>query len=153
HMILQCLHHLRVTHMSRPQHDESLGHHAALRIGNADDRTFGDRRMGEERVLDLYSRYIVAGRNDHVVGARLIPEIAVLVLDEGVTGDVPAFLDIVVLTRIVEIAAADGAFDGETARRAARNVPALLIDDLRPIARDRQAGRAGADFLFRRADE
>ena len=49
--------------------------------------------MLEQRRLDLEAGDVVARRDDHVVGARLEPEVAVLVHRERVAGDVPAVDD------------------------------------------------------------
>ena len=70
--------------------DEGLHLLAALLAGHADHRAFLHRRMGVERILHLGRGDIVAGRDDHVVGAGDVPEIALLVLAVGVAGDVPA---------------------------------------------------------------
>src|SRR3546814_3675342 len=75
---------------------------------------------------------VVAGRDNHVVGARLVPEIAVLVADIGVAGEVPAVLHIGGLAfRIVEIATAGGAAHRQPADRAGRHRIAALVDHAR----------------------
>src|SRR3546814_17910042 len=89
---------------------------------------------------------VVAGRDNHVVGARLVPEIAVLVADIGVAGEVPAVLHICGLAfRIVEIATAGGAAHPQPADRAGRPRiaalfgPACLADGQRQRTRDGEA--------------
>ena len=124
------------------QHHVGLHDLAALRVGRADHAAFGDGRMGEQRRLHLGPGDVVAGRDDHVVGARLVPEVAVLIQDEAVAGQVPAVLDVVRLARVVEIAAADRPAQREPADRAGRHVAAVLVDDLAPRSPGCPAGGA-----------
>ena len=134
------------------EHDEGLDPLAALFAGRADHRAFLHRRMGVERILHLGRGDIVARRDDHVVGAGEVPEIAVLVLAVGVAGDVPAVDDIIGLPLVVEIAAAGRALDREPAG-AVRHRPVVLVENRRDIAGHGLAGRAGADVLARGGDE
>ncbi len=62
--------------------------------GRADHAAFGDRRMRQQRGLHFRPGDVVARRDDHVVGARLIPEVAVGIHQVGVAGDVPAVLHV-----------------------------------------------------------
>ena len=47
--------------------------------GDRHDRGVGDRRVLDEAVLDLGRADPVAGGLEHVVGASLVPEVAVVV--------------------------------------------------------------------------
>src|SRR5690606_40438897 len=69
------------------------------------DAAFGNSRMREQHFFHFRPGDVVAGRDDHVVGARLIMEIAVLVLQVGIAGKVPAVLHILGLAVVGEVAA------------------------------------------------
>src|SRR3954453_18313738 len=75
-------------------------------VGDADDAALHDIRVRHQRLFDLGAGDVVARRDDHVVVAALVPEVAVLVPDEGVAGDVPAALDVRPLTIVGQVAAA-----------------------------------------------
>ncbi len=62
------------------------------RVRLADDAGLGDRRVLDQRALDLERPDEVARGVDHVVGAADEPEVAVRVLAGAVAGDVPAVL-------------------------------------------------------------
>src|SRR5215475_11723810 len=108
--------------------------------------------MSEKGRFDLGSRNIVAGRDDHVVGARLEPEIAVFVLMIRIASDIPAVLNILFLPRIGEVAAASGATHGEAAGGSARQVVASVVDQFGLIAGDRKAGGAGLHLVHGSTD-
>ena len=135
------------------RHDERLDDLAAHRVGHADHRAFGDRLVLEQRVLDLGTGDVVAARDDHVVGARLVVEVAVLVDQIGVAGQVPAVPHIVALALVGEVAAAGRPAHREPAGLARRQRPHLVVDHHRLIARDRPAGGAGPDRIARGRDE
>src|SRR5262249_50771198 len=103
--------------------------------------------------LHLRAGDVVAGRNDHVVGARLVPEIAVGIHEVGVAGDVPAVLHVLALALVGEIAAAGRPAHGEAADGVGRNLVALGVDHARLVAWHWLAGRARANLAFGRADE
>ena len=107
----------------------------ALGVRRRDDRALGDQRVLEQRGLDLEAGDVVARGDDHVVGARLEPEVAVGVHREGVAGQVPAVADVVRLARVVEVAAAGRPAHGEPADRARRQRPHVVVDDPRLVAR------------------
>ena len=68
------------------QHDDRAHDRAALVVGRGDDRRLGHRRVLDERRLDLERADPVAGGDDHVVGAALEVQEAVLVLGDAVAG-------------------------------------------------------------------
>ena len=137
-VILQRLGQRGVADVIRAQHHVGLHDLAAIRVGRADHAAFGDRRMREQRGFHLRAGDVVAGRDDHVVGARLIPEVAVRIHQVGVAGDVPAVLHVFALARVGEIAAAGRAAHREAADRAGRHFAAVLVDDARLIAGHRR---------------
>ena len=61
-------------------------------VREAHDAALDGRGMPQQGFLDLGAGDVVARRNDHVVVARLEAEVAVLVLDERVAGEVPPVL-------------------------------------------------------------
>ena len=152
-VFLQHLGQRLVAAIARTQHHVGLDDLAALVVGRADHAALGDRRMRQQGGLDLGTGDVVAGRNDHVVGARLVPEIAVGIHQIGVAGDVPAVLHVLALARVGEIAASGRSAHGQAADRAGRHLVAVVVDDARLVARHRPAGRAGADRVLGRADE
>src|ERR671932_96133 len=80
--------------------DERLDYLAPLVVGHADDGAFADGVVFHQRRLDLGAGDVVARGNDHVVGARLEPEVTVLVHLVRVAGDVPAVNYVLSLSRI-----------------------------------------------------
>src|SRR6185437_3686675 len=72
---------------TRAQHDPGFHRFGADRIGNADYGRQRDRRMLEQRVLDLGGTDAVAGGGDDVVLAAHVPEIAVLILPAEIAGE------------------------------------------------------------------
>ena len=126
---------------------------SALGVGRGDDAALGDRGMLEQHRLDLRPGDVVARRDDHVVGARLVPEEAVCIHEVGVAGDVPAVLDVFALALVGEIAAAGRTAHREPADRAGPNLAPALVDHLGFVAGHDPAGGAGTDVLLGRADE
>src|SRR5699024_623820 len=114
---------------------------------------------------------VVAGGDDHVVAAGLVPEVSVRVADVGVAGDVPAVLHVVGLPRVGQVAASGRPHHGEplghavhhrSAGLAAHHGPlahgvrhraAGIVDDRGPIARHGAAGRARPDIVVGGGDE
>src|SRR6201987_6447893 len=92
---------------------------AALLIGNADHRTFFDVWMRQQRRFDFRPGDIVAGRNDHIVGARRKMEIALVVLDKCVAGEIPPAAHIGILPLVGEITATGGTTNRKLADLAA----------------------------------
>ena len=68
------------------QHDDRADDRAALVVGRGHDRGLGDGRVRDERRLDLERADPVARGDDHVVGAALEVEAAVLVACDAVAG-------------------------------------------------------------------
>jgi hypothetical protein len=136
-----------------PQHHVSLYDHAAAGVGRADDGHLEHVRVAEQRLLDLGPGDVIARRDDHVVAARLEPEVAVGVADIGVAGDVPTVLHVAPLPAVGQVAAASRALDGEPSRRAVGHLRAVLVQDHRPVARHGPAGRAGPDVVVGGRDE
>src|SRR4029077_1574364 len=79
---------------SRAKDKDRLHDHPAIYVGHSDDGCLGDRRMTGQGLLALWARDVVAGRHDHVVGARLVMKVAVRVLRVHVARDVPAVPDV-----------------------------------------------------------
>ena len=131
-MVLQRPRHRGVAGHAGAQHDVGLDDLAALLVGAADHAAFGDRRVREQRRLDLRPGDVVAGRDDHVVGARLVPEVAVGIHQVGVAGDVPAVLHVFLLALVGEIAAAGRPAHREAADGAGRHHAAVVVDDRAP---------------------
>jgi hypothetical protein len=96
--------------------------------------------MREQRRFDFRSGDVVAGRDDHVVGARLVIEVAGGVHHVGVARHVPAALDILALARVGEIAAARRSPYSEAADCAGRQLAAGLVNDARLITGNDAAG-------------
>ena len=59
---------------------------APLRIGTGDNGAIGNRPVFHQYRLDFRAGNVVASGYDHVVGARLIPEIAIFIEQITVTG-------------------------------------------------------------------
>src|SRR5258708_8117926 len=114
---------------------------AAVGVGYADDGAFAYVDMCQQRRLDLRPRYVVAGRDDHVVRTRGEMEVARLVLHEGIAGEVPAVAHIGALACVGEVAAAGRAAHGQPADRAARPLVHVLVDDPGFVAAHPLAGR------------
>ena len=135
------------------EHHIGLDDHAAVVVRRADHAAFGDGRMGEERGFHLRPGDVVARRHDHVVRARLVPEIAVLIHEVRVAGDVPAILHVFALALVLEIAATGRTAHGQAAQAARRQLAALLVEDLGLVSGHRLACGAGADLVLGRRDE
>src|SRR5262249_35823954 len=152
-VVLQHLGRGRIAAVAWAQHDIGLDDLPALLVGRAHHAAFGHRRVLEQRRLYFGTRDVVARRNDHVVGARLVPEIAVGIHEVSVAGDVPAVLHVLVLAFAGEIAAPGRPAHGEAADGVGRNLLALGVDHARLVTRHRLAGGARANLAFGRADE
>src|SRR3546814_16240167 len=87
------------------EHDKSLDDTASVGIRHANHPAFGDRLVLQQRPLDLRASNVVARGDNHVVVARLVKQVAVVIHPECVAGQVPAFLYKHLLSFVVEIAA------------------------------------------------
>src|SRR5215468_12233851 len=119
-MILQTPSGVRIVDDLLLQHHVCLYDLATFIVGNADYRALLDIGMRQKGGLHFRTRNVVAGRNDHVVGAGREMEAAVVVLPECIASEVPAVPDVVPLPLVGEIAAAGRAANREPADLAAR---------------------------------
>src|SRR5438874_1919624 len=130
-MLLQRYHELGVRRYARRGNDIGLHDHAARLVRRTNDPALDDRGMREQSRLDVRTCDVVASRHDHVVRARLVPEIALAIHQIGVARDVPAVLDVFALPLVGEIAASGRPAYRELSYRARRYVIAGIVDDLR----------------------
>src|SRR3954470_17148619 len=108
--------------------------------------------MPDEAVLDLGRPDPVAGRLEHVVGATLVPQVAVVVGHRDIAGAAPVAGELRARAfRIPEVleeehrigrAIRRTAVDGDFARLAARSLVAVVVEDGDPVTRIRTAHRA-----------
>ena len=145
-MILQQGDQIIVRVMTLGQHDEGLDDRAAFGVSRADHCAFQHRIMQHEGLLHFRAGNIIARRDDQIIGARDIPEIAVFIAAIEIAGDVPALLHIGFLALVVEIEAACGPFDGQPSDLAIGHSVSRLIHDPGLIAGHRPAGGAGPDI-------
>jgi hypothetical protein len=82
---------------------------SAFLVCGADHRAFENRLIRKKRGFHLQSGNVLAGRDDHVVGAGDEVETAILVLPETVTRKLPTVADLGCLPGIVDVAATGGA--------------------------------------------
>src|SRR5262245_18103137 len=103
--------------------------------------------MRKQNLLDLRSGDVVTRGDDHVVRARLVPEVAVGVADVGVASEIPAPADVAALAIIGQVAAASRTLDGEPAWLTIGHGLAVGIQDLGAVPRNRQSGRSRLDLV------
>ena len=108
--------------------------------------------MRQQRRLDLGAGDVVAGGDDHVVGARDERKMAVGA-DEGIAGHVPAVADIVRLPAVGEIAAARRTTHRKLSDGAVGQLVHVVVDDLRLIAGHGIAGGSRHGIADAVADE
>src|SRR3954451_16479433 len=101
YVVLKPLDHQGIADRIRDQYNMRLDDLPALCVIYAYNRAFLHLVVREQRSLHFWSGDIVASGDNHVVRARHESETSVLVLHEGVAGDVPAVLRVNTLTRIV----------------------------------------------------
>src|SRR6185436_11768586 len=137
--------------IARLQHYECLDDRAAHRVRLADDRGVRDRGMLHQAGLDLRGSDAVARALDDVVGATLVPEIAVVVALALVAGAGPVADKLVarglrvlpVLEEEHRVAlVAEAAVHRDLAQLAARQLLALAVDDGDPVPGIGPADRA-----------
>src|SRR5580700_918722 len=114
-----------------------------LLVRHADDCTFSDVWMGQERGLHFRPGDVIARGNDHVVATGDEMETASSVLDKGIAGQVPAVAYVDLLPGIGEITTPGRPADRKPAKLPARLFPHGIVDDLSLIARNRPAGTRG----------
>ena len=101
--------------------------------------------MAKQDVLHLQPGNLVTGGNDQVVGPGVIPEIAVLIHAEGVAGQVPAALHVILLARVVQIDAAGRAAHRQPPELARRQRVQVVVHHPGLVARNHLARGAGPD--------
>ena len=74
-----------------------------VRVRCRDDGALGDGRVSQERLFDFRAADVVARRDDHVVPARDVPEIAILIAAEDIARQVPATANVILLAGVVEL--------------------------------------------------
>ena len=99
--------------------------------------------MREQRGLDFRTGDVVAGGDDHVVGARGEVKTSIRVAHERIAGQIPAVAHVCALALVGEIAAAGRTAHREPADGARRHLVHVVVDDLRFIAGHRPSRRAG----------
>src|SRR5215471_6885105 len=81
---------LRRRRVSGAQDHEGLDDLSSERVGNADRRGLGNRRVIQDGALDLERPDAVARTLDYVIGATLEPEVAVRISPSEITDGHPA---------------------------------------------------------------
>ena len=89
HVLLQLRHQRVAGRMAGRQHDVGLDQRAALGVGLGHHGGVGHGRVLDQAVLDLARPDAVAGGLEHVVGAALVPEVAVGIARGQVAGAAP----------------------------------------------------------------
>ena len=131
----------------------SLHDLAAGLVGHADHRALGDVGVGQQRGLHLRAGDVVAAGDDHVVAAGGEVEVAVVVLHEGVAGEVPAVLHVAALAVIGEVAAAGGALHRQPANGAAGHLVHVVVHHPGPVAADGPPGATRTGVVEAVGDE
>src|SRR3954469_20903107 len=147
HVVLDVLDQLVTRGVALGQHDERLDHVSAPFVGRRDSGRLLHGRVLEAGGLDLERADPVAGGDDHVVGAALVPDVAVLVEARRVLGVEPVaaerlsrrLLVAPVPERIVRVRAGAQA---DLAPLAGRYGMLVLVEDLHVPARHRPPHRA-----------
>src|SRR5690349_15996411 len=110
--------------------------------------------MFEQNLLDLRARNVVAGTDDHVVNARMIPKEAVFVGVKGVAGNVPALNHVGFLPLyVVQITAPDRTANRQLADSTRRNRFHVVVNHRHGITWKRLPGGAGPDVVAWNSDE
>src|SRR5258708_11215499 len=103
--------------------------------------------MLKERFFDLGPGDVVAGADDHVVGARLVVEVPVPIAHVHVSGDVPAVSNVGPLAVAAKVAAARRPLDSQPSALSIGHRLSVLVLELRDVARPRQTRAAAVDLL------
>src|SRR5260370_694791 len=135
------------------EHHERLDDRAAFCIGRANYGALRHGRMREQGSFDLRPGDVVARCDDHVVCARLEPEVAIPIHQVGITGEVPPMLNIGTLALISQVATAGWPLHSQSPNRVGRQQLTLLVQDTCLIAWHDLARGAGAHFGAGGSDE
>src|SRR4030095_13445714 len=146
HVLLQLACERVASGVTCARHDERLDDLAALLVARTDHRPLPHRGMLQQRGLHFRPGDVVAARDDHVVGARLEPEVAVLVDVVAIAGDVPTVLHVLELTRLVQVAAAARPFRRQAPGVRRQQRAPLVVEHAGLVAGQRLAGRARTDL-------
>ena len=119
-MVLQGFDQFGGARVGRAQNAIGLDDHAALHIGLADHAALSHGRVLEQRIFDLGATHVVSRGDDHVIVARLVMEIAIVVLHERIAGKVPTRLHIALLPRVIQVSATRGTDDRQAPDLVAR---------------------------------
>ena len=96
------------------QYDERFNDSASLGVRKSDHRAFPYCRVHQQSAFHFGGCDVVACGYDHVIGAALEPEIAVLVYPITVTGKVPTLDDVIRLPRIIQVPTSRRAADSKS---------------------------------------
>src|SRR5439155_23841387 len=137
------------------EHHERERLHERVLVLRTHNARFHDGRMLGERALDLRRRHPHAARLDHVVGPTGVPEVAIHISLVLVAGAHPFPLDgLLGALVLVPIARARAIpLDDQVAHLANRHWTAGVVHELRLVARDERAARAGAHLAAAVRDE
>src|SRR5262249_48967517 len=113
---------------------------AALDVGHANHRAFGNLGMRQKCGFHLGTGDVVARGDDHVVGASHEVEDAVGIAHEIVAGEVPAGAHVGGLPVVGQITAARRAAHGKMANATVGNSAHVVVDDSCLVAANRCAG-------------
>ena len=135
------------------EHHERLDDARAVRVGLADDSRLHHGGMLDQHRFDLERPDPVARRDDHVVGSADEPEVALLVLDGAVAGEVPAVAERLGVRGVVPPVARHQADrplgldrERDVALLACAETRAIVIDHVDVVAGRGLAHRAGPDL-------
>src|SRR5207249_9801178 len=136
-------------------HDERERLHELVLVLRTHDPGLHHGWMLGERALDLRRRYPHATRLDHVIGASGVPEVPVGVAGVLVPGPHPlAFDGLFGALVLVPVARARTVpLDHQVAHLADRHLATGIVHDLRLVAGDERAARAGAHLAAAVRDE
>src|SRR5690606_38113897 len=134
------------------QHDDRAHRFAPFVIRHTDHRAFGDIGVGQYRLLDFARINVFTAGNDHVFLAVDQVQEVLIVEAAHVAGVAPAVAEGRQRGRVVvPVAAHDGGrLDDDFAGLAARQLAAIVIDDLDQRVRKSLAGRTQALDIERR---
>ena len=133
------------------QHDERTQALAEVRVLDADHRGVGDRRVGDEQLLDLAREDVLAARDDHLVVAAVDEQAAGRVEVADVAGREQAVDDLLAAAAGVALERRERA-DEDAARLPLRQLAPLSSRILmrEPEQRLADRRRRGADVVGRR---